>query len=141
MNKNSCKSLITILLLVVIVFAMTMNVAAKENSTTNPEPRWVSIFTIDLNIAFNNGTGTVSGIATKQSTANMIEGTLYLYQFIDDEWVYVDEWYKSKAVGTLGINATFVCERGVTYKAVFTVTAYTNGVAETETIEYSKICP
>lgn len=71
----------------------------------------------------------------------MIEGTLYVYEKVNGQWEYVDEAYKSKTVGTLGISFEFDAQSGVEYKAVFVVTAYTNGVAETETVENIKTCP
>ena len=81
------------------------------------------------------------GLASKQANATLIEGTLYLYKQVNGRWVYIGEWYKSKAVGTLGISEYFVAESGVTYKAVFTVTAYAGSVAESETVEYIETCP
>lgn len=52
-----------------------------------------------------------------------------------------DEWYNSKTRGTLGVEGTFPCESGATYKTVFVVTAYIDGVPETETVDYIKVCP
>ena len=103
---------------------------------------WAGIYTIDLGMAFDGDVGTACGIASKQSKASMIEGTLYVYMLVNDEdWVYIDEWYNSKTRGTLGVEGTFPCESGATYKTVFVVTAYIDGVPETETVDYIKVCP
>lgn len=134
------RSLVVVLVLMMIMSCTAVRIFAASDAPTI-QPRWTSIHHMDLDMSFSGRDGNVSAAASKQSTANLIEGTLYLYKLVDDEWVYMDEWYKSKAIGTLGISGDFVCESGVTYKGVFTVTAYTNGVAETETIEYSETCP
>lgn len=135
------KSVLAMMLLVVLLCSLSVNVSAFEDFETTITPRWVSIYSIDLDMAFDDEGGTVAAIATKKSGASLIEGTLYLYKLVNGEWVYIDEWYRSKAIGTLGVSGDFVSESGVTYKGVFIVTAYTNGVPETETVEYSKTCP
>ena len=141
--KVSCfkKSALAMMLLVVLLCSFFVNVSASERSETTVTPRWVSIYSINLNMAFDEYSGVVTAVATKKSGASLIEGTLYLYKLVNGEWVYMNEWYKSKAIGTLGVSGDFISESGVTYKGVFTVTAYTNGVPETETVEYTKTCP
>ena len=103
--------------------------------------RWSSIFSIDLVMGFDGNEGTVTGIASKQSAASKIEGTVYVYKLVGNDWIYVDEWYNSKTRGTLAVEGTFYCESGVTYKAVFVVTAYTGTTPETETVEDIRQCP
>lgn len=119
----------------------SVNVFAAEVEQTSVSPRWVSIFNIDLTLTFHGDIGCVTGSASKKAGASMIEGTLYMYEKVDGEWVCINEEYKSKAVGSLGISFEFDVESGVEYKAVFVVTAYTNGVPETETVENIKTCP
>ena len=141
--KVNCfkKSVLVMILLVALLCSFCVNVSAYEGSKTTITPRWVSIYSINLDMAFDEEGGTVAAVATKKSGASLIEGTLYLYKLVNGEWVYMDEWYRSKAIGTLGISGDCVSESGVTYKGVFTVTAYANGVPETETVEYTKTCP
>ena len=131
--------LIAVMVLTVMVCCIPVHTYAA-NDTPIIQPRWTSIHHMEVGMSFSGSDGNASGIASKQSTADLIEGTLYVYQLVDDEWEYMGEWYKSKAVGSLGISGDFVCVSGVTYKAVFTVTAYTDGVPETHTIEYTETC-
>ena len=49
--------------------------------------------------------------------------------------------YERKPTVTLAVGGDFACESGVTYKAVFVVTAYTGTTPETETVEYIEECP
>ena len=135
------KSVLAMMLIIMLLCSLSVNISAYEGSEATVTPRWVSIYSINLTMAFDEEGGTVTAVATKKSGASLIEGTLYLYKLVNGEWVYIDEWYKSKAIGTLGISGDFVSESGVTYKGVFTVTAYTNGVPETETVEYTETCP
>ena len=133
--------IIATMLAIALLSVLTVNTLAHEEINTMVTPRWISIYNIDLDMAFSDGVGTVSAAATKKSTSNLIEGTLYLYKSVNGEWIYLNEWYKSKSIGTLGISGDFVCDSGVTYKGVFVVTAYTAGVPETEIVEYCKTCP
>lgn len=139
MHKNTSFKFISGFLMVALLLVLSTNfVVIQGNAIT---PRWVSIFSIDLCMSFDGSDGNVSGVAIKQSTATSIEGTVTLYELVDDEWIYIDEWYNSKSRGTLGVSGDFVCESGVTYKAVFVVTAYTDSTPESETVEYIEQCP
>lgn len=103
--------------------------------------RWKRILSISLVIGFDGDEATAAGIAQKKSAASKIDGALYLYKLVGDRWVYIGEWRQSKARGTLGVEGAFHCESGTAYKAVFVVTAYTDGVPETEVYERIKVCP
>ena len=138
MKKHFFKVLVCLLASLLLFSAI---VFATEVDQSSVSPRWVSIFDIDLVFSFDGTTGIVSGSASKMSTASRIEGTLYMYEKVNGQWVYVDEVYKSKTVGSLGMGFEFEATSGVEYKAVFVVTAYTNGVPETETVENIKTCP
>lgn len=140
MKKKSIKRVTSAFLSAVMLLGCLMSVCAVNAGAATA--RWVGIFSIDVVMGFDGDVGTVSGVARKQTTASMIEGTLYVYMLVNDEdWVYIDEWYNSKTRGTLGVEGTFPCESGATYKVVFVVTAYTDGVPETETVERIKVCP
>lgn len=133
-RKNAIRFITTTLLLTFFVNLMSIGSIAVT-------PRWTSIATIDLCIGFDGTLGNVSAVVTKQSTATSVEGTVTLYELVDDEWSYVGEWYNSKSRGTLVVSGDFACQSGVTYKAVLVVTAYTGATPETETVEYIDECP
>lgn len=126
-----------------LAFALTIcfSVNAFSIGVNAISPRWISIYSIDLCIGFDGTLGNVSAVVTKQSTATSVEGTVTLYELVDDEWSYVGEWYNSKSRGTLVVSGDFACQSGVTYKAVLVVTAYTGTTPETETVEYIDECP
>ena len=133
------KKIVSVLLAVVFLYGFSVCLfVSPANAVT---PRWIGILSIDLNMGFDGNVGRVDGIARKQTTASQIEGTVYLYKLVGDDWIYVDEWYDSKTRGTLAIGGDFACESGVAYKAVFVVTAYTGTTPETETVEYIDECP
>lgn len=138
MKKRFLKVLVCFLAALML---FSVNTFAIEEEPISVSPRWVSIFNIDLTMVFDGDIGNVTGSASKKSTASRIEGTLYLYEKIGGEWVYVDEGYKSKTVGGIGISIDFDAVSGREYKAEFVVTAYTDGVAETETVYNYKTCP
>lgn len=140
-KNKTFKILVATLLSAVMLLGSSIGVAAADNRDDEIMPLWTSISTIELDIAFSEDLGNALGAATKQSTASAIEGTLVLYKWVDNDWEYVNEWYNYRARGTLIVSGDFTAEPGVTYKAEFTVTAYTGGVGETETVECSKTCP
>lgn len=137
--KNRLLKIFVCLLAALMLFSVNVFAAEVEQSTVSP--RWVSIFNIDLTLTFHGDIGCVTGSASKMSTASKIEGTLYMYEKVNGQWVCIDQAYKSKTIGSLGISFEFDVESGVEYKAEFVVTAYTNGVPETETVENIKTCP
>lgn len=133
-QKNYFRKVVSLVLTLVLISSFAVNINAAT-------PRWANVHSISLVITFDGSNGNASGVAIKQSTETRIEGTLYLYELIDDDWEYIDEWYNSKTRGTLAVSGDFTCESGVTYKAVFVVTAYTGTASETETVEYIDTCP
>lgn len=138
-EKKNFKKIVSALLAGMLLFSCSACLFVTNAGAVTP--RWVSILSMEVNIVFDGNEGEVLGIASKQSTASKIEGTVYLYKLVGDDWIYVDECYNIKTRGTLAVRDTFTCESGVTYKAVFVVTAYTGTTSETETVEYIDQCP
>ena len=114
---------------------------AAEKPAETVSPRWTSIANMHVDMAFVGTEGNASAIARKQSTADVIVGTLFLYKWNGSYYEYMTEVSGRKTVGTLGLSIDFEAEVGVQYKAVFLVIAYTNDIGESETIEYLKTCP
>ena len=123
-----------------MICSLTVPVYAAQVEETTIQPRWTSIAYMNVNMSFVGSVGNVCATARKQSTASHIVGTLYLYKWNGTEYEYINEVSGSKTVGTLGLTFDFVCEKGVQYKGVLTVVAYTNNVGECETIYYYETC-
>lgn len=144
MKKKSRKRILlaTVLLLTTLCGSVLPVFAAMPAPDAEIEPQWIGISTINIGMTFVDGVGNVAAATTKKSNASLIEATLYLYKQLDDGyWLYLGEWSDSKAVGTLAIGVDFMARSGVTYRGIFVVTAYVDGVPETETVEYSRTCP
>ena len=137
--KKIVKKVVSVCLAAILVCSFSVCLFATSASAATM--RWASILSIDLVMGFDGNEGIVTGVASKQATATKIEGTVYVYKLVGEDWIYVDEWYNSKTRGTLAVEGTFYCESGVKYKAVFDVTAYTGSTPESETVEYVKKCP
>ena len=138
-KKLLLKRIISITLTLALITCFSVNTFSIDANAITP--RWTSIYSIDLCIGFDGTLGNVSAVVIKQSTATSVEGTVTLYELVDEEWSYVGEWYNSKSRGTLVVSGDFACQSGVTYKAVLVVTAYTGAIPETETVEYIDECP
>ena len=136
------KKIMTVISLVMVIVTLSsVSAFAALPKDETVEPLWDSILHMEVIIGFDEGVGTASGLASRQSTASFMEGTVTVYKKVNNQWVYVDEAYNSRSRVTLPVAVEFDAESGVTYKAVFTVTAYTNNVPETETIESIRTCP
>lgn len=70
----------------------------------------------------------------------LLEATLTLYKYVDNDWVYMDSTSGS-STRSLSLFMTFEAEHGVTYKAVAEVTAYSNAGTETATVPDIETCP
>lgn len=136
------KKIITVISLVMVIATLSSVTAfAALPKDELVQPLWDSILHMEVVIVYDDGIGTASGLASRQSTASFIEGTLTVYKKVNGQWVFVDDAYNSRSRVSLGVDLDFPAESGVTYKAVFTVTAYTNNVPETHTIYYTETCP
>ena len=140
MRKFS-KALACIFLILTMVCTSSITTLAAIPEDNTVEPQWDSILNVTIDLIFSGVEGNTTGVARRQSTATRIEGTLTVYkELADGTWEFVDQVYGSKTIGTLGLSIDFTGERGVRYKAVFRVTAYTGSMPETETFERYATC-
>lgn len=139
MQKKIVMKVVSVCLVVMLLCSFSLCLFVTNASAATM--RWTSILSMEVGMAFDGNEADVTGIARKQATATKIEGTVYVYKLVGNDWIYVDEWYNSKTRGTLTVEGTFYCESGVKYKAVFVVTAYTGSTPESETVEHIKQCP
>ena len=124
-----------------MVCSLSIPVFAAEMPEATVSPRWTSIGNMHVDIAFEGTEGTALGTARKQSTAQSIVGTLYLYYWNGSEYEYITEasnWRETP--GTLSVSIDFEAEYGVQYLAMWNVIAYTNNIGEENTIEYLQTC-
>ena len=135
MSLRKIKSVTAVFLALILACSFALPTFAAQPPISEIEPLWVGISSMSLTLSFPNGVGTATGTARKQPAATSIAGVLTIYQQDGVDWIYVTEWSGSKKIGSLGLGGDFAAVQGQTYKAVFTVTAYVNGVAETETFE------
>ena len=141
MKRNSLiKTIISLSLVILMVCSSSMHIFAAQMPEDTISPRWTSIFYMDVDMSFVGTQGNASASARKQSTADSITGTLYLYKWNGTTYEYMDEVSGFKTVGTLGLSIDFVAEVGVQYLAIWSVVAYTDGHGEQETIEYLETC-
>ncbi|MBR4012738.1 MAG: hypothetical protein IKJ00_00455 [Clostridia bacterium] len=140
LKKPLNKKIIISLLAIIMLFSCSVNIFAALPTENEIIPLWDNIATVNIGIVFDGNDGVATVAARKSSNADLIEGTLYLYKWEDNDWQYVDAVYGSKSVGTLCLDIEFVGETGVEYKAVFIVTAHDGQYAETETFEHFKVC-
>ena len=139
-RNNLIKTIISLSLVVLMVCSSSVHIFAAQIPEETVSPRWTSIANMHVDMTFFNGQGNASGTARKQSTADSITGTLYLYKWNGTTYEYMDEVSGFKTVGTLGLSIDFVAEVGVQYKAVLEVIAYTDDHGEYEAITYYETC-
>ena len=133
------KNLIVGLLCLILIAASVVPCYAYAEAPT-VQPRWDNIKNISLEMTFNGTSGTAFGIATKKTGVTSMEGTLTVYEIINGNWVYVDSASGSTTGNSLAVTVQFKGVGGRSYKAVFEVTAYKDGVAESDTSTAYKNC-
>ena len=143
MSKRTLKIIISVILAIFTFCSMTVSVFGADSSDNTVTPRWNSIENVEVIMGFDVSVneGCASGTAMKQTNAYLIEGYVTVYKQVGSDWEYICEWYGYEEVGTLAIGGYFDAVSGVMYKAVFTVYAYTYGIPEAFTCEYSERCP
>ena len=139
-RNNLIKTIISLSLVILMVCSSSMHIFAAQMPEDTISPRWTSILTMDVDMSFVGTQGNAIGVARKQSTADSIVGTLFLYKWNGTTYEYIDEVSGFKTVGTLGLSIDFVAEVGVQYKVVLEVIAYTNDHGEYEAITYYETC-
>ena len=139
-RNNLIKTIISLSLVVLMVCSSSMYIFAAQIPEDTVSPRWTSIANMYVDMSFVGTQGNASAIARKQSTADNIVGTLYLYKWNGTTYEYMDEVSGYKTIGTLGLSIDFVAEVGVQYKAVWEVIAYTDGHGEYDSMTYYLTC-
>ena len=140
-RNNLIKSIISLSLAIIMACSLSMPAFASEVPEATVSPRWVSIANMHVDMGFLDTQGCASGTARKQSTADSIVGTLYLYKWNGSTYEYISEasnWRSSP--GTLAVSIDFEAVSGVQYLAVWSVVAYTNDIGEAHTMEYLETC-
>lgn len=144
MNKkvshlNIARSAFSIALSVALLLCFSLNTFAAVPIEVAPCAEGISFIKVDITFAADHlGTGT--GTATKSFSASSIDGKLYMYEQMGEDWEYIDEWTVRGGVGSISVSGNFVAHTGDTYKAIFVVTAYVNSTPVTQTIELIKTC-
>lgn len=135
MSLSKMKKVTAVFLVLILACSFALPTFAAQAPTPEIEPLWDGISSMTLTLSFPEDFGSVSGCARKKSVAESISAVLTVYRQDGAGWTAIAEWSGSKTIGTLAIGGEFDVVQGKTYKAVFTVTAYVNGVAEVETFE------
>ena len=141
-RNNLIKTIISLSLAIVMACSLSMPAFAVEIPEATVSPRWTSIAYMDVDMTFYENEGNAVGTARKQSTADDIVGTLFLYKWNGSEYEYITEasnWRETP--GTLAVSIDFEAESGVQYLAIWSVIAYTNDIGEEHTMEYLLTCP
>ena len=129
-----------ILLTILLLFTMVVSAKAEGTKDKNEAMRWTNLSSINVDIVFNNGEGSANGLAIKKNTAESVEGTLDLYQYVNGSWILIDSKTQSTTRNSLGMSIDFPAISGTKYKAVFSVTAYSSGFSESASLVSTKTC-
>ena len=141
-RNNLIKTIISLSLVIIMACSLSIPAFAAQSPVETVSPRWTSISAMDVDMTFYENEGNALGTARRQSTAQSIVGTLYLYKWNGSEYEYITEasgW--REPLGTLSVSIDFEAESGVQYLAMWSVIAYTNDIGEEHTIEYLLTCP
>lgn len=136
------KTALSIALSIALLFCFSLNtIAAVPDVPIDVAPCAEGLRSISVDIDFAaDHVGTGTGIALPAFGATSVEGKLYMYELVDDDWEYISEWKVKDPAGSLVVSGNFVAHTGDTYKAVFVVTVCINSKTVTQTVECTKTC-
>ena len=142
MKRHVIKSIAIMLTVVLLTsFVFPFGVYAEENTPT-VTPRWSIIAVMDMNIGFfAEGDGVVSAAVTGQSNVTLLEGRLRLFEYVNDQWVLLDDYTKTSTYASLGMEVEFYAVPGRDYKAYFYVTAHSGDDKERAYCKVEDTCP
>ena len=107
----------------------------------NYSPQWSNISTMVSGLGFSGTNGTAFGSVDAKSGVTKIEGTLTVYRWSGNSWVYVDSDSDSTITDDyLVLYVEFTGVIGVEYKSVFHVAVTRNRIIETEDKYNYEVC-
>lgn len=140
MKKHILKSISIILTVVLLAsFVLPFGAYAQEKTVT---PRWSIIYIMDMDIVFfAEGEGIVSAAVTGQSNVTLLEGKIRLFEYVNNQWVFLDEYTNTSTYASLVVEGYFDTVRGRDYKAYFYVTAHSGDDKERAYCKVEETCP
>ena len=142
MRKHFIK-IISIILTVILLasFALPFGASAEGNTPT-VAPRWSIIYIMDMNIIFlSESRAVVSAAVTGQSNVTLLEGRIRLFEYVNNQWVLMDDYSKTSTYASLGMELEFDPVCGRDYKAYFYVTAHSADDVERTYCKVEETCP
>ncbi len=140
MRKNF-KSVIVVIAIILIISSTTIIASAAQFKEPTVQPMWDNIFSMSVDIAFEGAIGEATGIATRKGGASSLTIILRVYEDVEGEWVFVNEWTSTTTEIATHAVGEFPAESGVEYMATLTAVAYRNGIPEYDTVYAIRTCP
>lgn len=138
--KNTKKALA---ILISMVFILTFATApCYANNSAAIMPRWNNISDISTAFTFYDDIGEAVATASRGNMITSMVGTVTIYKYQNNDWIYVDSISKSTTRTTLFVSLEIEGTSGAEYKMEFLLTAY-NGTTVMEEITDVKYatCP
>ncbi|MBQ8496235.1 MAG: hypothetical protein IJ489_02120 [Clostridia bacterium] len=135
------KKTLVIIISVVCVFIWAV-LPCYAVSLTNIVPRWNNVGGVNTSLVFYENVGEAVAYVTKGESVTTLEGTITIYKFQNNEWIYEDSISKSTTRATLNMAMEFEGTSGLEYRMDFVVIAYsgTTVIEEITDVEYAT-CP
>ena len=135
------KIFLMLLTLTLLFSAITIPTAAAVAPGNTVSPMWTNTSFVNYHIIFDGNTGYAECSTTAKASPKTITIDVYVYAYINSNWVYVTENHVTKTGMVCAFSHPFSATSGVTYKADFTITVTGNGIDEVITTTSEKVCP
>ena len=140
MSEVNMKKLLSIILGLSMLIGISAGIYAAQPATNSPQ--WTNISTMVSGLSFSGTNGTASGSVDAKSGVTKIEGTLTVFRWSGNSWVYVNSNSGTTTTDDyLILSVNFSGISGVEYKSVFHVAVTRNGIVETEDKYNYDTCP
>ena len=142
MKRYMIKSVALVMTVVLLMTFILPFGTSAEDTDSAIMPRWsiICVMTLDI-VFFGEGDGVVSAVVTGQSNVTLLEGRIRLFEYVNNQWVLLDDYSKTSTYASLGMELEFYAVPDRDYKAYFYVTAHSADGRERTYCKVEETCP
>ena len=127
----------TLSLIIVLALLASLSVNALAAVPIPLEPLWENAQRIDSSLHINNTSSYALACIEGFSNITLIEATLTVYRFINNEWIYINHTTNTTHLPILDLRVNFTALGGSSYKSILVV-YLTNSEGVTESIQRAR---
>ncbi len=129
------KKILSLFITITILFVLSANALAAAPAPLTP--LWENAQKVDSTLHINNTESYALACIDGFSNITVIEATLTVYRFINNEWIYINHTTNISYSPILELRVNFTALGGSSYKSILVV-HLTNSAGVTESIQRAR---